>query len=134
MMVCLPLQEFLDGLAVLRSDLINSSSSSGGDTSTTTADTTSTLSINARLAAYESALVLLSCQLEQLVAGAAAVKGALAAAGLLPGDRGSIRHALQQATAAGKLADWASKGKACSKQTIQGRLSRLGDIMPIEHQ
>jgi hypothetical protein len=107
-MVSLPLQEFLDGLAVLRSDLINSSSSSS-DTSATSTDAPSTLIINARLAAYESALVLLSCQLEQLVAGAAAVKGGLAAAGLLPGDGGSIRTALQQAAAAGRLAEWASQ-------------------------
>ncbi|KAF6258867.1 hypothetical protein COO60DRAFT_1701128 [Scenedesmus sp. NREL 46B-D3] len=106
---CSEVQEFLTGLAVLRSDLTNSSSSSA-DTSSTTAEASSTLIVNARLAAYESALALLSVQLASLVSGASAVKTALHSAGLLPADGGSIRAALQEATAAGKLAEWARQG------------------------
>jgi hypothetical protein len=96
------------GLAQLRHD-ITTHSTNTPPTTNDIADDTSNLMNNAaaattsdketkpsirpqQLAAYESALGLLSCQLEQLVAGAAAVKGALAAAGLLPGDGGTARY------------------------------------------
>jgi hypothetical protein len=129
------LQELMSGLLQLRRD-ITTHSTNTSPTNSDVADVTSNLMNNAaatsatddetnpsirpqQLAAHEYALGLLSCQLEQLVAGAAAVKGALAAAGLLPGDGRGIRTALQQATAAGKLAEWASKGKA-EAEKIEG--------------
>jgi hypothetical protein len=103
------LQEFLSGLAVLRQDFINSSNSDTKANSTAP-DSSGALMINARLAAYESALGLLCGQLSSLVSGAAAVKASLRQAGLLPSDGSSIRAALQEAAAAGQLAGWASQG------------------------
>jgi hypothetical protein len=108
LLLLLSLQEFLSGLAVLRQDFTNSTTQSSSPPAAT--EESGVLMVNARLTAYESALALLSRQLAGLVAGAAAVKGSLRQCGLLPSDGSSIREALQQAAADGRLAEWANQG------------------------
>lgn len=99
----------------------NSSSTATNNAAASPATDNNVLINQQQLAAFESALGLLSGQLASLVAGAAAVKDALRQAGLLPSDGSSIRAALQEATAAGQLAGWASQGlQQAQQQAAEG--------------
>ncbi|WIA39855.1 hypothetical protein OEZ86_013302 [Tetradesmus obliquus] len=101
------------------SDDDDSNSSSAANNAAASPATDNNVLINQQqLAAFESALGLLSGQLASLVAGAAAVEDALRQAGLLPSDGSSIRAALQEATAAGQLAGWASQGLQQAQQQV----------------